>query len=235
MHKVSIIGVSGKLGQYMAREALNRGYDVVGVCRERSVHKLGDLADAITVLPGDTDDQRVVGDAVATSDGVLTVLVPWGTHQYASGTARAVLEQARPGARLVFSCGWHVPCHEKDHYPRSTLLAQQAMTALMRTMRVMDIDDQVEAARLIRASATRWTIARGSTLEEGERQGLPVWAEYVGHPKLASDRTRRIDYATFMVEALTNDALVHQSPAIVGCLAPSALAHGSKGAGHAPR
>jgi hypothetical protein len=29
----------------------------------------------------------------------------------------------------------------------------------------------------------------------------------------------------FMVEALENDALVHEAPAIVGCRAPSALAH----------
>jgi hypothetical protein len=28
-----------------------------------------------------------------------------------------------------------------------------------------------------------------------------------------------------MVEALTNDELIHEAPAIVGCQAPSALAH----------
>ena len=34
--KVCIIGASGKLGQYMVQHALDRGYAVVGVCRERS-------------------------------------------------------------------------------------------------------------------------------------------------------------------------------------------------------
>jgi hypothetical protein len=47
----------------------------------------------------------------------------------------------------------------------------------------------------------------------------------VGDPILASNMTRRVDYALFMVEALTNDALVHEAPAIVGCQTPSALAH----------
>jgi hypothetical protein len=34
-----------------------------------------------------------------------------------------------------------------------------------------------------------------------------------------------VDFALFMVEALENDELVHDAPAIVGCHAPSALAH----------
>jgi hypothetical protein len=34
-----------------------------------------------------------------------------------------------------------------------------------------------------------------------------------------------VDYALFMVEALKNDELIHEAPAIVGCRAPSALAH----------
>jgi len=86
---------------------------------------------------------------------VLTVLVPWGGHQYSSGTAQAVLDHARPGAR---------------------------------------------------------------------RQGLPRWSRHVGDPVLQSNITRRVDFALFMVEALENDALVHEAPAIVGCRTPSALA-----------
>jgi hypothetical protein len=30
------------------------------------------------------------------------------------------------------------------------------------------------------ASDTRWTVVRGSDLEEGESQGLPVWSRHVG-------------------------------------------------------
>lgn len=38
--KVCIVGASGKLGRYMVEHALNHGYEVVGVCRERSIPKL---------------------------------------------------------------------------------------------------------------------------------------------------------------------------------------------------
>jgi hypothetical protein len=37
--------------------------------------------------------------------------------------------------------------------------------------------------------------------------------------------TRRVDFALFMVEALQNDELVREAPAIVGRQMPSALAY----------
>ena len=74
------------------------------------------------------------------------------------------------------------------------------------------------------ASDTRWTVVRGSDLEEGESQGLPVWSRHVGDPILESNLTRRVDFALFMVEGLENDELIHEAPAIVGRQTPSALA-----------
>jgi len=95
---------------------------------------------------------------------------------------------------------------------------------LGRLTRIVDINDQVEACRRVFASHTRWTVVRGSDLEEAESQGLPVWGPHVGDPILASNITRRVDYALFMVAALEDDELVHEAPALVGCRTPSALA-----------
>ena len=96
---------------------------------------------------------------------------------------------------------------------------------LAKLVRFADLDDQVEACNRVFASDTRWTVVRGSDLEEGESQGLPVWSRHVGDPILESNKTRRIDFALFMVDALENDALVHEAPAIVGAKTPSAIAH----------
>jgi nucleoside-diphosphate-sugar epimerase len=119
--KVCIVGASGKLGRYMVRHALDRGYEVVGVCRERSVEKLTEFKQRIRIVPGATNDRDVIKKAVEGCDGVLTVLVPWGVQQYASGTAQAVLDYARPNARLVFSCGWHITRDGLDVYSRRFL------------------------------------------------------------------------------------------------------------------
>ncbi len=223
--KVCIVGASGKLGRYMVQHALDRGYEVVGVCREQSAGKLDAFKDRITILPGATNDRTVIQQAVGGCDGVLTVLVPWGAYQYSTGTAQAVLDFARPEARLIFSCGWHISRDGQDVYPGSLKVQEIFARWFGRLTRIVDIDDQVEACRRVFASQTCWTVVRGSDLEEGESQGLPVWSRHVGDPILKSNRTRRVDYALFMVAALTNDALIHEAPAIVGCRTPSALSH----------
>lgn len=223
--KVCIIGASGKLGNYMVQHALDRGYEVVGVCREESVAKLDAFKDRITLMPGRTNDRDVIARAVAGCDGVLTVLAPWGGDDYASGTAQAVLDFAPPEARLIFSCGWHITKDGKDVYSKRFKLILAVIAWIAKTLRLVDIGHQVEACRRIFASDKKWTVVRGSDLEEGESQGLPVWSRHVGDPVLESNLTRRIDFALFMVEALTNDRLIHEAPAIVGCQTPSALAH----------
>lgn len=81
MKKIYIVGASGKLGQYMVQHALNRGYEVIGVCREKSVNKLDRFKDRMTIIPGATNNRQVIERAVRECDAVLTVLVPWGCSQ----------------------------------------------------------------------------------------------------------------------------------------------------------
>ena len=232
--RVCIVGASGKLGRYMVAHALDRGHEVVGVCRERSVGKLDAFRGRITIIPGATDDRDVIERAVAGCDGVLTVLVPRGVDHLSSGTAQAVLDHARPGARLVFSCGYHITRDGQDVYSWKVRALVEVAGRIARLARLVDLDDQVEACRRVFASDTRWTVVRGSDLEEGESQGLPVWSRHVGDPILASNITRRVDFALFMVQALENDELVGEAPAIVGCRTPSALAHAAAAPGIRP-
>lgn len=212
--KVCMIGASSKLGRYLVQHCLNRGYTVTAVCREQSVGKLEAFADQISIAPGMTSDREVIARAVAGCDAVLTVLVPWGVQSYATSTAQAVLDLAEPQARLVFSCGWHISRDGEDNYSRGFLRMVAVFGWLARILRFADLNDQVEACRRIFESRSPWTVVRGSDLEEGESEGLPLWRRHVGHPAIAHNRTRRTDFALFMVEALTDDALINEAPAI---------------------
>lgn len=152
----------------MVQHAVDRGHKVVGVCRERSVGKLEAFKGRITVVPGAADDRAVIQQAVAGCDGVLTVLVPWGAQHYATGTAQAVLDYARPGARLIFSCGWHIIRDGQDVYSRTLKMEEKFARWFGRLTHFIAIDDQVEACRRVFASSTRWTVVRGSGLKDTE-------------------------------------------------------------------
>ena len=135
-----------------------------------------------------------------------------------------MLDHAEPGARLVFLCGWHITRDGQDVDARTLRLIVGVFGPLAKLARFADLDDRVEACRRVFAGDARWTVVRGSDLEEGDGQGLPVWSRHVGDPVLESNLTRRVDFARFMVEALDDDELIHEAPAIVGRQTPSALA-----------
>ena len=226
--KVCVVGASGKLGKYLVQHSLDEGHQVVAVCRDKSVGKLAEFEGRITIVPGATDDREVIKRAVVGCDGVLVVLVPRGVHGYSTGTAQAVLDYAEPKARLVFSSGWHITRDGQDVYSRRLKATVAIFGPIARLARFADLDDQVEACRRIFASDTRWTVVRGSDLEEGDSEGLPVWSRHVGDSLLASNITRRTDFGLFMTDALQNNSLVHEAPAIVSRQSPSALAHAAR-------
>jgi len=215
---IAILGGSGKLGRYMVADALMKGYKVTVVCRPQSVKKLGLWQDYIDVLPAYTDDRNVLKTLLPTVDAVLTVLVPWGVNNYSSKTAQAVLDFAPSHARLIFSCGWHITRDGRDQYTTGLKLLVTVFGRLARWLRLVDLNDQVRATNKIFTSDCKWTVVRGSDLEEGKSEGLPIWAEHVGNQRIAHNRLRRIDFAKFMVSAISNDELIKTAPAIASCL-----------------
>ena len=146
-------------------------------------------------------------------------------HQYSSGTAQAVMDYTEPGARLIYSCSWHISRDGKDIYSWKLKTLAKIFGPLSRFFRLVELDDQDEACKRIFESDSKWTVVRGGDLEEGKSQGLPVWSRHVGDPILKSNLTRRVDFALFKVAAIENDKLIHEAPAIVSCQMSSALEH----------
>ena len=227
MKRICIIGISGKLGLLLAQHCLAEGYEVTGLCRPDSAVKLSTFGDSIRLVAGDTSDPATIARALAGCDGVLTVLVPWGTDGMATRTARAVLDHADPGARLVFSMGWHAARDARDRYALLDRIKTGLMALAVRLTGTADLADHKRAATLVYGSDRDWTVVRAADLEDGASEGLPVWALHVGDPLLKSNRVRRTDFALFMVHALTDPAFVREAPAIVGRGSAPAVDHGA--------
>jgi hypothetical protein len=65
-----------------------------------------------------------------------------------------VLDHAPPGARLIFSCGWHITRDGQDVYSWKLKAIVNVFGSLARLSRFADLDDQVEACRRVFASDT---------------------------------------------------------------------------------
>jgi hypothetical protein len=68
---------------------------------------------------------------------------------HSSRTAQAVLDHAGPGARLVFSCGWHITRDGADVYPLKLRIVVSLFRRIGRLVRFADLDDQVDYSRRI--------------------------------------------------------------------------------------
>jgi len=219
--RVCIVGASGKLGQYMVRHALERGYEVVGVCREQSAPKPDAFKDRITVVPGATDDRDVIKSAVSGCDGVL---VPRGVHGYATGTAQAVLDFAPPGARSVFSCGWHITRDGQDVYSWK-LKALVNIAGPPRTSRALRRSRRPGGGPAGRCRQRHALDRRPGPRSRGGREPGTARVE----PARRRSRAREQPDAPRRLRAVHgrrahHDELVHEAPAIVGRETPSALA-----------
>lgn len=86
--KVCIVGASGKLGKYMVQHALDRDYEVVGVCREHSVGKLDAFRGCITVIPGATNDREIVNLMVRAEEAHVASVFGGEYRDYCARTPR---------------------------------------------------------------------------------------------------------------------------------------------------
>ena len=212
--KVAIIGASGKSGRFLVKECLERGYEVVGLCRPVSVSKLDEFADRITIVPGLASDREVIRQAVEGCDGVITIIVaPGRGSTYATDTVRNVLKEAKD-ARLVFS-GSDGASQILEGETRSlrNRLEMALGGGIAWLLGVANVSNMRASTELIYASDTRWTVVRAPWLKRGESQGMPVVGS-LGDPIVSAQEVRRVDFAKFMVAALEDDSLVGKAPAI---------------------
>ena len=107
--KVAIIGASGKTGIELVRQALDHGFETVGVCRDSSVGKLDEFAgrNGLTLIGAPVvSNEAVLRQALAGCGAV--VAVPISVRRLKATefvTALAKAAAANGVRRLAFTAG----------------------------------------------------------------------------------------------------------------------------------
>ena len=114
--KVAVIGATGRTGRLLVEELLRRGHQVTVLVRHPE--RLGDLADRVTVITGDSRDPDGLAQLVAGADVVLSALGPTNKeptlHQdTAAALINALQEQGVRRFVGISGAGIDVPGDEK--------------------------------------------------------------------------------------------------------------------------
>lgn len=202
--KVAVIGASGKTGKHIVRQALDRTWAVVAVCRDASVEKLEEFADRegfARVTAPVVSDRAMLARALVGCDAVVVVLMSvrdLKATELVASLAHAMA--ANRVERVVFTAGevTAVP-EEGETFTRR----QRFLLALARAISWLtpfSVTDMVAAsADIAEQPGWAWTIVRAPTLREAPAAGYR-WAEL--SDVTSAHALSRADYAASMLDSL---------------------------------
>ena len=206
--KLAILGATGRTGQHVVEQALERGHEVTVFAR--SPQKLEAFREHITIIEGDVQEAGAVEEAIAGADAVISVLGPTENkpdYQVTRGTRHILDAMKQHGVdRLVISAGAGVG-DPKDE-PR---LFNKLINVLLKLFSRHVYEDMKRTVAAVRDSDVDWTIVRVPMLTDNAPKG-EVKAGYVGEGM--GPRITRADMASFMLDQVSDDAYLHQAPAI---------------------
>lgn len=201
--KIVVLGATGQTGRLVLERGLATGHTLTAVVR----------SEARDPLPGDVETVRAdvtqansLAPVLAGADAVIGTLGTTRGPLMERSTA-ALLEalDGRGPRRIVLLSGYSVIT---DRLSRP---ARFMATTVMKAMS----QDKATSERLLRASATNWTIVHAARLTNGPATGRARVAEPPERIGLG-DSVSRADVADYLVRAVADPGLVGRAVALVG-------------------
>jgi putative NADH-flavin reductase len=202
--KVAIIGASGKTGIELVRQALDRAYETVGVCRDASAGKLDQLAgrEGFTAITAPVvSHETMLTQALAGCDAV--VAVPISVQRLKATELVRALARATAAngiTRLAFTAGEVTVAPEPDE--RLTLRQRLILPGFtfLTWFTPYSLSDMRRASALVKQQAAwEWTIVRAPTLTDGP----PVGYRFCRLSEITSRYAlSRKDYAACLLDVL---------------------------------
>ncbi len=203
MH-IALFGATGKLGREIIEQALADGHEVTALVHDSAQLKLE--ADKLYKVIGRASDGHKVEETVACADAVIYVLSAseGETGDIVAGAEHIIAAmQKRKMSRLVVVSALGVG-DSKNQLSRSARM-------LLKTVHRKSMEEKAAAEEVVRQSGLAWVIVRPSTLTKG-----PLTGKYQVSvdPSLIGSQISRADAAQFVLQQLTDDTWLRQTPVI---------------------
>jgi putative NADH-flavin reductase len=218
--RIAVFGATGRTGQPLIEQALERGHEVVAFVRDptrlpstlreaEGVNTIeGDAYngdDVELAIAGDEDDPSDAVDAVVsvlgqTSEGPDDLLTEAGSNILTAMDRHGV-------ERFVTLVGAGV--REEGE---SVSLGGKVMEALLKLLARAALEDARDHVEIVRDSGTQWTVVRAPRLTEDAHTG--EFKHGTGLRLGMGDTASRANVASFILDCLEGDEYIHEMPKI---------------------
>ena len=204
--KVLVFGATGGVGRHVVEEGLARGHDVTAFVRDPS--RLDVAHERLTVFRGDVLDAASVERAVRGQGAVLCSIGAGRKGRVRSeGTRNIVRAMEGAGVRRLV-CQTTLGVGESSG--NLNLFWKHVMFGLL--LRGAFADHEQQEAH-VKRSALDWTIIRPAAFTDGGRTG-EYRHGFSPSKKGLKLKISRADVAEFMLDQLTGDAYLRQTPGL---------------------
>jgi putative NADH-flavin reductase len=204
--QIAILGGTGGIGGHVLSWALDDGHPVHALARraEALPQRTG-----LTVISGDALDGAAVAETIAGADAVVSALGPRGAKAeslLAGAAANIVASMDKTGARrliCVSAAGAYITGDPNTGWLIKAILPRVFAKPFADTRRMEDV---------IRDSGLDWTLVRPVRLVN--QPGTGRYRVSPGFPPAGGRTIARGDVAHFIATVLTENAWLHDAPAI---------------------
>jgi putative NADH-flavin reductase len=206
--RLAIFGATGRTGRHLVVQALDRGHELRLLARRPGKVVVSDLR--LSVVIGDVLEPAACHQVVDGAEAVVSTIGPGDTVRpttvYSAGTTNVVRAMRAAGVPRLVCVSSTGPVMRAD--PGSRLLAKLILPAILR----YPYADMRRMEDIVRDSGLEWVLVRATKLTEGRATGC--FRVATGQTPRGGWRISRADLATFVLDQLTSDEYVQQSPAI---------------------
>ncbi len=203
--KLAVFGATGGTGQEIVKQALKAGHEVTVLVRDSS--RLHVNHDKLYLVIGNVLNLEKVEETLAGSEAVCCSLgntahnpdfvVSDGTQNIIAGMSKQHIK------RLVVVSALGVG-DSRDRVSRSFKM-------MVKTVLRKAYEDKERQEQLVRESGLDWVIVRPGGLTNGPATGE---YEFGLDPSIGGGQVSRADVAAFVLQQLSEDTFLHQTPAI---------------------